>query len=217
MIAPISYPADEQFEEIKIAKAERCGEGWSIEREDGWSFHVPASSPIEPAPGMKARFYGKGVGYTVRGLFIDGLKVFYRTEAEEKIHHNEETYGATAEEWLHRWDSGRPVWSVEMGGLGPGYEQAIQITVAEVLRIMLAGKFDGARWKDTDAWKADRENIEQAGFKNATIDRLGLSGSQWGAALNVAARLYMAGPIETLTDPRIKDRLIQVAKTFPQG
>lgn len=192
-------------------------EGWSITRDDGWSFFVPPESPIVPKVGMVARFYGKGMGYTVRGLFIEGVKVFYRTEAEEEKHRLLTAYGVDAAEWLKRWDDGRTVWSVEMGGLGPGYEQAIQITVAEVLRIMLAGNYDGSRWTNHDDWQEDQKKIEAAGFKNEKISSLGLSGAQWGAALGVAARLYMHGPVKVLTDERIKDRLIQVCKAFPQG
>ena len=29
-----------------------------------------------------------------------------------------------AAEQLRRWDAGDSIWTVEMGGLGPGYEQA---------------------------------------------------------------------------------------------
>jgi hypothetical protein len=32
------------------------------------------------------------------------------------------------------WDAGRVIWTVEMGGLGPGYEQTIQTLVVELLR-----------------------------------------------------------------------------------
>ena len=47
-------------------------------------------------------------------------------------------YGKDAVEWLRRWDAGEGVWSIEMGGIGPGYEQCIQITAAEILRYMIA-------------------------------------------------------------------------------
>lgn len=217
MIAPTQFPEDDAFELTTIAEVKPATNGWSITRDDGWSFFVPPESPIEPKPGMVARFYGKGMGYTVRGLFIDGVKVFYRTEAEDAEHQAIHLYGADAADWLARWDDGRGVWSVEMGGLGPGYEQAIQITAAEILRSLLAAKFDANRWTDSDAWKADREAIEDAGFKNPTIEKLGLSGAQWGAALSLATTIYKRGPRDAFADPKIKDRLIQVSKSFPQG
>jgi hypothetical protein len=212
-----TYPEDKQFEDVNVSEARPCGAGWDITRADGWSFYVPPESPIEPQAGMTARFYGKGMGYTVRGLFLDGVKVFYRTEAEEKEHFLAQTYGTDAADWLARWDSGRSVWSVEMGGFGPGYEQAIQITAVEVIRILLTEKFDTTRWSDSEAWEADRKTIEDSAFKNPTVDKLGLSGAQWGASISVATAIYRRGPRAALTDPAIKDRLIQVSKSFPQG
>lgn len=217
MITQTQYPDDTAFAEATITEVKLETKGWSVLLDDGLGFFVAAESPVEPKPGMVARFYGKGIGFSVRGLLVDGVKVFYRTEDEEHQHQLVTSYGADAADWLKRWDSGEGVWSIEMGGLGPGYEQAIQITVAEVLRIMIAGAFDASRWMHSEQWKADREKIEEEGFKNDTIERMGLSGAQWGAALNLAARLYANGPITVLTDKRIEDRKIQVSKSFPQG
>lgn len=205
------YPEnDDKFEDVRVESVD----GNSIKREDGWSFFVPDDSPIKPAPGMMARFYGRGIGYPVRGLFLDGRKVFYRTEAEEVTHFNQQTYGADCAEWLRRWDEGRGVWSIEMGGIGPGYEQCIQITVAEILRHLLATNPDP---ESSAEWKRCCDATEAAVMGLPAIKALGLSGAQWGAASGLAVALYRRGPVETLTDPDAKDRLIQVSKTFPQG
>lgn len=76
---------DTEFKEVRIAKVGAEGkDGWSIQLDDGWSFFVPATSPIAPKPGMVARLYGRGIGYTVRGLTLDGVTVFYRTDAEQR-------------------------------------------------------------------------------------------------------------------------------------
>lgn len=212
------YPQqDEDFEDVHIAKVTKCDGGWSVVRSDGWSFYVPGDSAITPEPGMPARFYGKGIGHAVRGLFLSGVKVFYRNEAEEKDHHEIETYGADAADWLKRWDSGRSCWSIEMGGLGPGYEQCIHITLAEILRHMLTKQYDATAWTDEAAWKRDREEINTMSHENATIKALGLSGAQWGAALQLACKFYMEGPRTIMTDERVKDRHIQVSRTFPQS
>ena len=210
------YPSnDEQFEETTVAKVRDEGGGWSISRADGWSFYVPSPSPVVPAEGMTARFYGKGIGFGVRGLFLDGKKVFYRTEAEDKEKHEIDAFGADAADWLKRWDEGGSVWSIEMGGLGPGYEQCIQITAAEILRHLLERKYDVIAWDDKEAWELDRKEIEAAGFANARISALGISGAQWGAAMNLALHLYQRGPRAVLSDERVKDRHIQVCRTFP--
>lgn len=126
-----------------------------------------------------------------------------------------ELYEATAAEWLQRWDRGESVWSVEMGGLGPGYEQCIQITAAEILRHMIAGGYDASRWDTSEAWRSDLEKIEGGVLESGAISKLGLSGAQWGAAVNLAANLYQRGPRVALSDGRVKDRHIQVRRDFP--
>lgn len=81
------YPeADRQFRETFIAEVEEESSGWSIRFSDGRIIGVPADSPIVPTVGMLTRLYGKGLGYPVRGLFLGGIQVFYRTMAEQKEH-----------------------------------------------------------------------------------------------------------------------------------
>ena len=126
-----------------------------------------------------------------------------------------ELYGADAADWLARWDAGKTIWSIEMGGLGPGYEQRIHITAAEILRHLLDVRYDHASWQDQDVWKRDRDAIEKASFKNPRIEALGLSETQWGAALSLASKLYMNGPRKIMNEPSTKDRHIQVSRNFP--
>lgn len=181
------YPIDDvQYEDVAIAKVTATESGWEIKRQDGWSFYVLADSPVKPIPYMRARFYGKGIGYTVRGLFLSDQKVFYRTEIEQKEKDLIDWYGANAREWLKRWDNGQSVWSISMGGFGPGYEQCIQIMAAEIIRVLLSGEFTYEDWKDLVKWEADRTKIDKSLFANKTINALGLSGAQHGAALNLA-------------------------------
>lgn len=205
------YPNDDQFEETTITKVSHEGDAWSIERADGWNMFIPSSSPVEPKEGMVARFYGKGIGFAVRGLFLDGQEVFYRTEVEDKRKHEIDLYGVDAADWLKRWDEGDTCWSIEMGGLGPSYEQCIQITVAEILRHLLERKYDRATWAE----ERDHKEIETTVLANIRISALGLSGAQWGAAMNLAFQFYRRGPLAVMTDEMIKDRHIQVQRTFP--
>jgi len=206
---------DEQFEEILITKVKREKDGWAVTRADGWTFWISGDSPVVPKEGMLARFYGKGLGYAVRGLFLDAEKVFYRTEAEDKEKREIDSYGADAADWLGRWDAGQSVWSIEMGGLGPGYEQCIQITCAEILRDMLAKGYDSSKWNTQEGWEKDKEQIYAASLANPKIEALGLSGAQWGAALSLASVFYMKGPRVVMADEQVKDRHIQVQRTFP--
>jgi hypothetical protein len=210
------YPEnDNQFEETLIKKVEQHSEDhFVIKRSDGWDFYFH-SPDFTPAKGMSARFYGRGIGSSVRGLFIEGTKIFYRTEEEEKEHQRKELYGETCEEYLNRWDNGRSVWSIEMGGLGPGYEQAIQVTFIEILRHLLEKKYDSVKWTDQEAWNKDKEDIHSAMFKNEKVEKLGLSGAQFSAALNLATIFYVHGPVNTLVKIATKERRIQISKNFP--
>lgn len=182
---------------------------------DGWSLWCGKDCPMKPEVGQIARLYGKGIGSRVRGLFINGTKIWYRTVQQDKEHSEIELYGVDATDWLKRWDEGRGVWSIEMGGISPGYEQCIQITAAEVLRWLLEHK---PTWDDQKTWDAVREKLEQHGLhENKIIKELGLSGAQWGGAVNLACHLYKQGPRKIMSDEAVKDRKIQVSKTFPKA
>lgn len=203
------YPNDDQFREETITSVSKEENGsFVITCEDGWSMWCGKDWTEEPLVGQRVRFYGEGIGRPVRGLFIDGKRVWYRTAAEDKDHTNKELYGADATEWLARWDAGKSVWSIEMGGLGPGYEQCIQIVAAEVLRWMLANKPDlASEWSNHDG------PMSKAVSK--LTEPLGLSGAQWGAGVNLAAFLYKDGPVGVMNDSRVEDRKIQVSRIFP--
>lgn len=124
----------------------------------------------------------------------------------------------TAKEMVEQWDRGESVWTIEMGGMGPGYEQAIQVLVIELLRDHLDEVFDDA----TDPAAYDRWGDE-------TVHRVnewpgcGFSGAQVGAAKFVAYGFLRDGPesamakFQTEQSKRApgEDRLILVSKTWP--
>lgn len=122
----------------------------------------------------------------------------------------EALYGSNAKEWLSRWDAGQSVHSIEMSGLGPGYEQVIQIFVAEILRILIDSKYDN------EILSVEQRRIfESKLLKNKNLVKLGASGTQVGAAFSLAFNLHMNGPIKIMDDPKVKDRHIMVSKKFP--
>lgn len=205
----MTYPKDDlEFEEKSVSEV---GNG-SITFDDGVSLGCDSSA--EPKVGMTARLYGRGLGYPVRGLFLNGREVFYRTKADWAEHDEIQRYGADAADWLKRWDEGKSVWSIEMGGLGPGYEQCIQIVTAEVVRFLVKEQPHGqdliGNWKDK--WSGE---IDKALWANKGINDLGLSGAQADAGKNLGTRLYMEGPRKIMNTPEIKDRHIQVSRSFP--
>lgn len=209
---------DKQFEDKIITEVRgESSTGFQITVDDGWSFFVPKDAPIEPKVDMVARFYGKGIGSPVRGLDLDGTEIFYRTPNEDKEHHEIQTYGADAADWLKRWDENKSVWSIEMGGLGPGYEQCIHITCAEMLRYFLAQNFDFDAIEKAGEWETVRDQIDKEIFEIPAVKSLGLSGAQYGAAMSLAGHFYRKGPRGVMTDKAVKDRHIQVSREFPQA
>ena len=88
---------DQEFTDHRIESVDGSLEsGWSMQLDNGFSFWCPAGN-IEPKPGDTARLYGKGIGYVVRGLFISGREVFYRTPEQEEVHRKEEAEKARQE------------------------------------------------------------------------------------------------------------------------
>lgn len=187
---------DREFDDSTVTGVSPAESGWSITKADGWSFWVPGDSPVEPKVGMTVRMYGKGIGSVVRGLLLDGTCVFYRTEEEQRQHTADEMYGKDAADMVARWDAGRSIWSIAMGGFGPGYEQALQTAMVEFLRLRVGGD------PTDDDWMSER------------LSPLGLSGAQWGAAKGLAERFFRDGPQDVLK-AFADDRKIQVSRHFP--
>lgn len=204
---------DDQFEEFQVTEAIPQENGFvQIHFKDVWITHLETTLPVKA--GDTLRLYGRGIGYPPRGAFINGEKVFYRTEEEDEVHQLKVRYGASAEEWLQRWDADEIVWTVEMGGLGPGYEQVIHILAAEILRYFLEKKPDADGMSDEESVAFFKE-LDKWSFELRHVKQLHPSGAQFDAARNLAIRLYCKGPVEVFTDLAIQDRLIMVSKHFP--
>lgn len=134
-----------------------------------------------------------------------------------------EGYDETMEDLLRRWDEGESVWTIEMGGLGPGYEQAIQVTAIELGRKLIPHR-------ETLQELLDRGEEDEGGRKelNAVIEQElahlllehdetlgGLSGAQAGAVKQIAFFFVMKGVKESLMNAD-EDRMIQVSNHWPR-
>jgi len=109
------------------------------------------------------------------------------------------------------WKKGGTVWSAELGGLGPAYEQCIQILLWEIL----------ARWKGPTL----KPNEKAPGYPEIyddhvekvvrSLNKLGFSGSQVGVAKATAYQFMVYGYSEMMS--KLPDeRWIQVDKNFPR-
>ena len=120
-----------------------------------------------------------------------------------------------AREQLRRWDAGESIWSISMGGFGPGYEQAIQILAIEIVRDNLDKAMPAAG--DVKAWHdwgmSTAERIDQKD-ENGRYACGGFSGAQVGAARNLAAAWLRRGPAAVHAEAT-EDRRILVSNFWP--
>lgn len=211
------YPTnDNNFEDVSITevRVEKTSGGWSIQRSDGWSFWVPKDSPIAPAVGMTARFYPAGIGFPVRGLFLDGVQVYYRTADEENQYQEDVRYGKDAVDMIRKWDAGESIWSLALGGFGPGYEQALQVAAVEFAREGLDVPLEGPKEGHAAIWRevCDHALLRAKGWGD------GLSGAMFGAASWLSWQwVHGAGPAGVIKNAEAKgeaSRVIQVSKSF---
>lgn len=108
------------------------------------------------------------------------------------------------EEIVAAWDRGDVVWTIEMGGLGPGYEQCIQALFVELLRRAGPPPYEDRialqTWGDAVAHQLSAEYH--------------FSGAQVGAAKNLASAVFKRGMRACLAEVE-KDRRIMVSKGWP--
>lgn len=122
----------------------------------------------------------------------------------------------TVSEALNLWDAEDSVFSVDMGGLGPGYEMAIQGLAFELMRAIRDAAF--TEWDNEEAMKHFEETvIEPVCLECDRKPWGGFSGAQVGAAKNLAACVCRKGYRVALEDEAVKDRLIQVCKKDLRG
>lgn len=119
----------------------------------------------------------------------------------------------TAADALNRWDDGKLVFTIEMGGLGPEYEQAIQVLVFEIIR-------DSLNVTLPDESDKDKMKTFSASFGDSAVSRIdekmgGYSGAMIGAAKYLAYRALRDGWEKTLKSAP-DERRIQVSKDFPK-
>lgn len=112
-----------------------------------------------------------------------------------------------------KWDRDGSVWSASLGGIGPGYEQAIQILLWEIL----------LRWDETRNPMEKKRN-EYTDEYNKHVDTivhelndsvLGFSGAQVSAAKGTAFQFIKFG-YQHMMAKLPCEREILVSKDFPK-
>lgn len=79
---------DTEFQDKTISDVKINDDGCVITDSEGWCLFLDKDAVKHygaiPKVGDTARFYGAGIGSIVRGVFINGKEVFYRTPEEQK-------------------------------------------------------------------------------------------------------------------------------------
>lgn len=112
----------------------------------------------------------------------------------------------TWQEVARDWRDGQVVWTAELGGMGPGYEQAIQVLLFEIM----------ARWGDRPVPqpinnKYPEEFIKHVDDVTKNLDKeWGFSGAQVGVAQSTAYSFMHNGYAEMM-EKLPEDRKIMVS------
>jgi hypothetical protein len=130
----------------------------------------------------------------------------------------------TVEEALAAWDRGDEVETIEMGGLGEGYEMAIQCVAFELMRALTtdpdlirinASTADNQRFPEEFGKKLDSiiSGLDAKDPETGHYKLGGLSGAQVGAAKSMAVNLVRHGYANARE--KVPERLIFVRKQDP--
>ncbi len=118
-----------------------------------------------------------------------------------------------AQKLIESWDNGDLINTIEMGGLGPSYEQAIQVAAIEFTRAGLSFETTGEANKraDFERWKVLCDETIQ----KIDTDLGGLTGAQFGAAAQLAWLWVTKGPEYVLESVK-EERRICAQNFWPQ-
>jgi hypothetical protein len=121
-----------------------------------------------------------------------------------------------AAEQVRRWDTRKSIWTIEMGGMGPGYEQAIQVLAVEITRDNLGKPLPDPNSEASKEWGfATVERIDQK-QADGSYSCGGFSGAQVGAARWLAYQWLSIGPAALHADKLYDGRHIQALNYWPR-
>ena len=81
----MSWELDTEYETHRVERASADKGGWSLDLGGSGIFLTSESCNVAPLPGEEARLYGRGFGYSVRGIIISGRVYRYEAAAEHEV------------------------------------------------------------------------------------------------------------------------------------
>lgn len=82
-----TWDTDTQYAEHRLTEVRPEVQGWTLGMDGSHLFCPREQCDVTPIVGEIARLYGKGFGYVVRGIIIEGRVYKYLTEEQEKERH----------------------------------------------------------------------------------------------------------------------------------
>lgn len=111
------WTEDPEFEAHVVDRAEPSGEGWMLQFDDGWCIHCPGGQElVAPQHGEQARLYGRGLGFAVRGIVIEGRVYRYQTDEEHEAARVREREERLAQE-RREWTDGQEKYTADVAAL----------------------------------------------------------------------------------------------------
>lgn len=201
----MSWDTDPQYKEEKLTDVTPGGEGWTLGMNGTGLFCPKDQCAQAPVVGETVRLYGKGMGYPVRGIIIEGRVYSYRTEEQEAQRHAE----WVAEESRKKealFESERAGRDARRLALPPAFQERLstfekrnaewrrdfesyELFVCEEA-MALVRRF-GADLPALEAF--DKLDVSQQKEQAPELKFSEHSGNTWGAALGLAHR-FMCGP-----------------------
>ena len=83
----VSDAADSEFEEYVLEKVSEEGDYYTLSFDGGLGIGLAKSFGVIPVAGQTVRMYGRGFGYPVRGMAVNGVIAYHRTRAEDEAKH----------------------------------------------------------------------------------------------------------------------------------
>ena len=77
---------DVEYEDNVIEEVSTYPNGYVVKLNDNRSYAgITKNFSVEPKVGMSIRLFGKGLGYVIRGVVLNGKMIFYKTAREQAL------------------------------------------------------------------------------------------------------------------------------------
>lgn len=201
----MTWDTDPQYTEEKLSDVTPGEEGWTLEMSGSGIFCPKDQCTQAPSVGETVRVYGKGLGYPVRGILIEGRVYSYRTEEQEASRHAEWVAEESRQkqarlereradrdarrlalppafrERLATYEARNPIWRRD-------FESYELFVCEQATRLVQRFGADLAALEAFDKLPASEQKAQAPELKLSEH-----SGNTWGAAVGLAHR-FMCGP-----------------------